>query len=110
MLVADCLQRRGIMFVPAKDLIVKKYYLNFAGSGVVEEILASCDEDAVLLSQAMLAQADGIEPEDVTEASQWIEYGFNDEDQPLERLLFWQSAEEADTTAQPIGYLSRLQR
>ena len=89
-----------------------KYYLDYAGSGAHEEIIANNDLDAQQRAIDMLARANEIDPADVVEGDEWCADGVNDDGEPQERILFWASEDDAenDNGAKSIGQLSRSAR
>ena len=64
------------------------YTLELSG-GVTSTILAETDGDAI---RQALAQMDG----DAVVAEQWDADGWDDDDAPLKRILFWSSEEESE--------------
>lgn len=82
---------------------MKSYVLSWAGSGATSEIFAKNDDDAV-------SQASDILGGEVVVADQWDSDGFNGEDEPCKRILFWANEEDADNDpgANAIAQLSTV--
>ena len=66
---------------------MKCYVLNWAGSGATSEINADDDDDAIRQARLILGGSPVV-------ADQWDANGWNEDDQPCKRILFW--ADEAD--------------
>lgn len=82
---------------------MKSYVLSFSGSGETSEINAANDDAAIKEAINLLG-------EDTVVAEQWDADGYNDDDKPCKRILFWADEESAenDAGANAIAQLSTV--
>lgn len=80
---------------------MKSYTLNYAGSGVCKEFFAPNDKEAIELAIGFIISGgnciddDGNRFEPVA-ADQWDAAGYNDDDEPCKRILFWACEVDAE--------------
>jgi hypothetical protein len=84
---------------------MSNYALEFVGGGQVSEIVADNDTEAISVAAGILG-------DDVVVADQWDAAGSNDDDEPVERLLFWATEADAknDHGANAIAQLTVMRR
>jgi hypothetical protein len=82
---------------------MKSYVLSWAGSGATSEINAANDADAI-------REAVGIIGGDPVVSDDWDADGFNADDEPCKRLLFWANEADAenDAGANAVAQLSTV--